>query len=1060
MTRSARQSSFSIARSLTLLLLCAAVGVSAAADDPGPVIDPDLYQAMEYRLIGPFRGGRVTAVAGVIGERDTFYMGSTGGGVWKTTDGGESWSNVSDEFFESASVGAIAVAPSDPNVVYAGMGSACIRGNISPGDGVYRSTDAGKTWKRAGLAEAGQIGAIAVHPKQPETLHVAALGHAFGPSEQRGVFRSRDGGDSWEQVLHVSDRAGAVDLALDPTNPRIVYAAIWQAERKPWGLVSGGEGSGLHRSVDGGDSWQELTEGLPRGIKGRIGVTVSGAMPGRVWALVEAEDGGLYRSDDGGDSFRLVNADRNFRQRAWYYTHVYADPRDADTVYILNVGMWRSSDGGESFDYVRAPHGDHHALWINPDQPEVMINGNDGGANVSVNGGKSWSTQANQPTAEFYRVTVDEGFPYRVYGSQQDNSTVSIPSRTTSGSIGRQHWYDVGGCESGHIAVDPRDTNIVYAGCYGGSITRHDHATGQTREINAYPETALGRAARDLRYRFQWNAPIRLSPHDPDLLYHASQFVHRSADGGQTWQVISPDLTRNERSKQALSGGPITKDNTGVEVYGTIFALEPSPLQEGLLWAGSDDGLVHLSRDDGQTWSDITPKRMPEWGQVNAIELSAHGAGRAFLAVTRYRDDDFRPYIFRTDDFGGSWTLLTDGENGIPANHFVRVIREDPERKGLLYAGTEFGLYVSFDDGRHWQSLQLNLPVTPVTDLAVKEGDLVVATQGRSFWILDDLSPLRQLTGQVAAGGAFLFQPRPVYLLRGGSFSGGGEGAGQNPPGGAILHYLIPGETDESLTLEILDGEENLLRAFSSEKEEPRAPNPWAAFMPPGAIPTGKLEKKKGMNRFVWDLRLPDARLVEGTVLWGQAAGPVVPPGNYTARLSRGEWSQTRTFEVLADPRLEITPGALRERFDLSRKIWQALSETHDAVLRMRDVRDQVDGLARRLAEAGRGEGVEATATAVRDKLAALEDRLIQARAESAQDVLNHPPRLDGQWIGLLGVVESADAPPTAGALERYGDLRSELDGLLVEIRAVLETELTAFNDVVRAKDLPPVIVP
>ena len=1044
-------------RSLLVILAVCVLSSPAIAEDPQ--YDPELYQAMEYRSIGPYRGGRVTAVTGVVGEPHTYYMGSTGGGVWKTTDAGETWTNISDEHFKAGSIGAVAVAPSDPNVVYAGTGSACPRGNVSPGIGVYRSTDAGETWEHAGLDAGGQIGRIRIHPKNPDLVYVAALGHIFGPNEERGVFRSRDGGDTWEKVLYVGDDAGAVDLAMDPNNSRILYAAIWQVVRKPWALISGGERSGLYKSADGGDTWEELSEGLPAGDKGRIGVTVSAAKKGRVWVLVEAEDGGLFRSENSGKKFRSINKDRNFRQRAWYYTHVFADPGDAETVYILNVGMWRSTDGGESFDYIRAPHGDHHDLWIHPDDSSVLINGNDGGANISTNGGATWSTQANQPTPEFYRVTVDDQFPYRVYGSQQDNSTVSIPSRTASGGITRQHWYPVGGCESGHIAVDPRNHDIVYAGCYGGGITRYDHATGQEREIVVYPQLAVGQAARDLRYRFQWNAPIRLSPQDPDVLYHTSQFVHRSTDGGQSWKTISPDLTRNDKDKQDYSGGPLTWDNTGVEVYDTVFAFEPSSHVDGLLWAGTDDGLVQLSRDNGESWNEITPKQMPEWGQVNTLELSAHDPGRAFLAVTRYKLDDFKPYIFRTDDYGASWKLLTSGKNGIPDDHFVRVVREDPDRKGLLYAGTEFGVYVSFDDGRRWQSLQLKLPVTAITDMQVRHGDLVVATQGRGFWILDDLSPLHQLSDEVAAEEYHLFEPRETVRFGGGfSFLRGGA-AGRNPPTGTLIHYTLASEPGEEVVLEIIDQDGAVLRRFSSKEEERRAPNPFARYFPEDAEPR-TLPAKEGMNRWVWDLRLADAELEEDSVLWGRAQGPKVPPGRYDARLSIGEWSQTRSFSVVKDPRLTTTQGDFDAQYRLSLDIADALTESHRALRELRDVRTQVQEKTRRLEQSGMGEGLAEAAEKVTASLTEIEQRLYQTKNEAIQDILNYPPRLDNQLLGLLAAVEGADARPTDGAVELYHDLRADLDAYLADLRNVYNNEVEEFNRRVKSKNVAPIVLP
>ncbi|HKQ60371.1 MAG TPA: hypothetical protein VJS92_03740 [Candidatus Polarisedimenticolaceae bacterium] len=1046
-------------RSCIALLASALVLPTQAAEPPkakdaNALFAPELFQALEYRSIGPFRGGRVTAATGVPSRRDTFYFGSTGGGVWKSADGGASWKPIADEKLEAASIGAIAVAPSDPNVIYVGTGSACPRGNVSPGNGVYRSTDGGETWQHVGLPEAGQIGRICVHPGNPELVYVAALGHAFGPNPERGVFRSKDGGQSWEKVLYVSERAGAVDLSLDPTNPRILVAAIWQMERKPWTFIGGGDGSGIHRSRDGGTTWEKLTEGLPKGPLGRIGVSLSGARPGRLWALIEAEDGGLYRSDDYGKTFKQANPDRNFRQRAWYYTHVFADPRDAETVYVLNTSIWRSHDAGKSFELLRDPHGDNHDLWINPLDPQVLINGNDGGANVSYNAGRSWSTQLNQPTGEFYRVTTDAAFPYRIYGCQQDNTCVSIASRTGGGGIGQQDWHVIAGGESGHVAVDPRDPNVTYAGSYGGYLTRQDFAVGQERNVTPWPQVAVGLAAADLKYRFQWNAPLRLSPHDPDTLYVTSQVVHRSRDQGQSWEVISPDLTRNDRAKQGYAGEPVTRDNTGVEVYDTIFAFEESPRARGVLWAGSDDGRVHLSRDDGKSWRDVTPPRTPEWGQVNMIEPSPHDAARAFLAVTRYRLDDYRPYVFRTDDYGASWKLLTTGKNGIPERRFVRVVREDPDRRGLLYAGTEFGLYVSFDDGDHWQSLQQKLPVTPITDLAVKSQDLVVATQGRGFWILDDVTPLHQLTREAAAAGTFLFRPREVTM-----FSGGSGGPGKNPPEGVVIQYLLkekPKDTEE-VRLELLDAQGRVLRKLSSLKDEPRAPDPYAQYFPEAQRPA-KLDVKAGMNRWVWDLRLADAELVDDAVFWGDPRGPRVAPGTYRARLTRGNWSATTEFHVRGDPRLKVTPSELEARFALAEKISASVSETHRAVKRIRDVRKQANDLVVRLEAAGKGDGLKDPAKALADKLTALEEKLHQYRVLSSQDPLNFPQGIDGQLMGLQSVVESADAGPTDSAVARYAELRRELDGYQAQLRAILDTDLAAFNRLVRAKDVPPVL--
>jgi photosystem II stability/assembly factor-like uncharacterized protein len=1036
-------------------------GSGAHASD-APVTQEALRGALEYRLVGPYRGGRVTAVTGVPSAPLTFYMGSTGGGVWKTVDGGKSWVNVSDppsgdeapatgagDRFGSASVGAIAVAPSDPNVVYVGMGSVDIRGNTSAGDGVYRSDDAGETWRHVGLPEAGQIGRVRVHPEDPDLVYVAALGHAFGPNPERGVYRSTDGGQSWEKVLPGGETVGAVDLVMDPTNPRILYASTWRAERKPWTMISGGAGSGLWKSADGGDSWVELTEGLPEPPRGKIGIAVSPARPERVWALVEHEtDWGLYRSDDAGAHFERVSDDRNLIQRAWYYTHVYADPKDPQTVWVTNVQLWRSDDGGRTFENVPVPHADNHDLWIHPNEPRIMINGNDGGANVSYDGGESWSTQANQPTAEMYRVTVDGGFPYRIYGAQQDNSTVSIPVRPRDGSVDRDDWWSVGGCESGHIAVDPRDRDIVYAGCYGGTITRYDHERRQADQIMAYPELALGQPARELEYRFQWNAPIRLSPHDPDVVYHCSQYVHRSPDQGETWEVISPDLTRDDESKQGYAGEPITRDNTGVEVYGTIFSFEESPHEPGLLWAGTDDGLVHLSRDGGASWREITPEAMPEWGTVNTIELSPHDPGKAYIAVHRYRMDDFRPYVFRTDDHGQSWEMISPEGAGIPFDHFVRVVREDPVREGLLYAGSEFGMYLSFDDGASWQPLQLNLPVTPITDLAVRHGDLVVATQGRSFWVLEDLSPLRQLNERTADADLHLFEPRPAVLFG---------------PYGADITYAIGRELDpdgdgtpQELSLEILDAEGEVLRSLSSQQEEYRAPNPSSALRPVPEAPR-TVPAQQGMNRWSWDLRVEDPKLVGGEAMWGTARGPRVPPGSYTVRVSLGDATREASLEVAPDPTAEVSTDALEARYELARKVSASLEATHDLLRELGSLRDQLDVWEARLEQSETAGRAEPLLKRARESIAELEGRLTQPKASGLQDILNYPPQLDAQWLFLQRTVEGKQGAPSAGARQRFEDLTDKLEQARSSLEAIHAEQIAALNDLVRELALPPV---
>ncbi len=1029
----------------------------AQAQASDVVYDTMLYEGMRYRMIGPHRGGRVTAVAGIAGRPLVYFMGSTGGGVWKTEDAGVSWANAADKYLESASVGAVDVSDSDPSVIWVGMGSACIRGNTSMGDGVYRSVDGGKTWSHVGLRQAGQIGRLIVDPRDPEVAFVAALGHPFGPNSERGVFRTKDGGASWQKILFISDSTGTVDLAMRPDNPRILFAGMWRAERKPWTMISGAREGGIWRSKDGGDTWKRLEKGLPDGLVGKTAVSVSRSNPDRVWALIEApdEEGGLYRSDDGGDTWKQVNKERKLRQRAWYYTHVYADPGDENTVYVLNVRFWKSIDGGKTFEQIRVPHGDTHDLWISPEDPRTMIIGNDGGAQITHNGGKSWSTMYNQATAEMYRLFVDEAFPYRVYGSQQDNSTISLPSRGMGGLTPYEDWRSVGGGESGHIAIDPRNPDVTYAGSYGGTITRRDYGNRTNRSILLYPELGIGEAAVNLRYRFQWNAPIRLSPWNPDVLYHASQYVHRSTNGGQSWETISPDLTRDDETKQAYAGAPITKDNTGVEVFGTIFAFEVSPHEQGVLWAGSDDGLVHISRDDGATWTNVTPGEMPERGTVNMIELSPQAPGRAFIAVQRYREDDFTPYVFRTNDYGESWELLTRG-NGIPGNHFVRVVREDPERRGLLYAGTEYGMYVSFDDGAHWQTLQLKLPVTPITDLRVHEGDLVVATQGRSFWILDDLSPLRQLSQEVASAAAHLYRPHNAYRARFGSRSGFGF-TPDSVPNGARFYYYLAEEPDDQVALQILDEEGEVLRSYTWE---PKAKDDETAERIERSSKGDSIATKAGLNRASWDLRLEKPELVEDAVYFGQAGGPMVAPGGYQVRLTVGDWSQTRSFELLPDPRVLLTPEERTAQFDLLLRIRDRMQETHNSIRRLRSVRKQVKEKAKLASEAGYGEDLTTLADSIASRLTAVEEQLMQTKNESRQDPLNFPPRLDAQLVYLYGIVGGADAPPTDGAYERLDDLNAELDAVLAELRSVIDGEVAEFNAALAEAEVPAVIVP
>jgi photosystem II stability/assembly factor-like uncharacterized protein len=1015
-----------------------------------PTIDTTHYGALRWRLIGPFRGGRSTAVAGHADQTLTYFLGTTGGGVFKTTDGGLTWLPVTDSTRMAGSIGAIAVAPSDPNVVYVGTGESPPRGNVSPGNGLYRSTDGGRSWRPAGLADAGQIAAIMVHPHDPDHVLVAAMGHIFGPNDQRGVFRSSDGGATWQRVLFRDQHTGAIDLTMDPTNPRVLYASLWQVRRYPWSFESGGPGSGLFKSTDGGETWTELTrhEGLPdSGVVGKIGVAVSPARPDRVWAIVEHEEGGVFRSDDAGKTWQRLNDERWLRQRAWYYTHIHADPKDAETVYVLNTGFYRSVDGGRTYGPIGVPHGDNHALWIAPNDPLRMINGNDGGANVSLNGGASWTRQDNQPTAQMYHAHVTSHFPYYVCGGQQDNSTICVPSRTTGGGIPTSSYYVVGGCESGFVVTRPDDPDISFAGCYGGQLDRHDRRTGQERAIAVWPDNPMGWGAGDLKYRFQWTYPIVVSPHDPNVLYVTSQHVHRSTSEGQSWETISPDLTRNDKSKLGPSGGPITKDNTSVEYYGTVFTLAPSPRDANVLWAGSDDGRVHVTRDAGGSWTDVTPRDLPEWALISIIDASPHDAGTAYFAATRYKLDDFAPYLYQTADYGRTWRRLV---TGIPAGHFVRVVRQDPVRPDLLYAGGEFGTYVSFDDGAHWQSLQLNLPVTPIHDLVVKETDLVAATHGRSFWILDDVTPLRQLTPAVAAKPSHLFAPRPALRMAGGGFGGGSQDQGQNPPGGVVVHYYLREGPAEEVKLELLEADGTLIRTFSSKARE-RA---------------DRLPADSGMNRFVWNLRYPDASRFDGMIFWaGGTQGPRAVPGRYQVRLTAGSWSETATAELVNDPRVEVSQADLQAQFDLLIRVRDRVTEANDAVTRIRRVRGDVDGVLRRMdaaeakASGPTADSVRALAKTIKQELTAAEEAIYQTKNRSNQDPLNYPIRLNNKIAALAGVVASADARPTDQSLAVFEELSAALQRELDRVAAVLRDRIPAFNAAVGKLDLPAVVV-
>ncbi|MCC6414196.1 MAG: glycosyl hydrolase [Saprospiraceae bacterium] len=996
-------------------------------------VDTSLFRAVSWRNIGPFRGGRSAAVTGVAGRPNLFYFGSTGGGVWRTQDGGRSWDNISDGFF-GGSIGAIEVAASDHNVIYVGGGEKTVRGNVSSGSGMWKSEDAGKTWKAAGLKNSRHIPRIRVHPTNPDMVYAAVLGDLYQDSDERGVYRSTNGGKTWERILFVNASSGAIDLSMDPTNPRILYASLWRVRRTPWSLSSGGEGSGLWKSTDGGNTWTDLSrnEGMPKDTMGIIGVTVSAARPERVWALVESQTGGLFRSDNGGKSWAKINEDRNLRQRAWYYTRLYADPNDADLLYVMNVAYHRSKDGGKSFTSQYAPHGDHHDLWIAPDDPNRMIIGDDGGAQVTYDGGETWSTYHNQPTAQFYRVTTDNAFPYRIYAAQQDNSTVRIAHRTDGYNIGERDWESTAGGESGHIAVDPLNDDVVYGGSYHGYLTRVDHKNKSERLVNVWPEDNMGHGAEDAKYRFQWNFPIFFSPNNSKKLYAASNHLHLSTDEGQTWTTISPDLTTNDRSKQKSSGGPITQDNTSVEYYCTLFAAAESRLQEGLIWTGSDDGLVHLTRDGGTNWSNVTPADLPKWTMINCIEPDVFNAGGCYIAGTAYKNGDYRPYLYRTSDYGATWQKIT---RGINEEHFTRVIRADPERRGLLYAGTEAGMYVSFDDGANWQPFQLNLPVVPITDLTLKAGNLIAATQGRSLWIIDDLSVLHQLDRKDSEKEMHLYKPDAAYRMGGGGNGKASKTAGGNRQNGVFVHYYLknkPGEKD-TISIDILEPSGKVIKTFSTHDKD------------------NKIKPEQGNNLFVWNMRYPDAIKFDGMILWSyNLAGPKAVPGTYKVRLRAKGQTLEQDMQILADPRSKTTSGEYRAQFDFVQQVSDTISAMHRCIREIRDVRAQINDLKNKLPKEDKYKPLTTRIAQMDSVMTSVENNLYQTKNRSSQDPLNYPVKLNDKLANLMGLNVDGDYPPTEASRKVFDILSKQAGDELARWQTVKITDLPELNKMVR----------
>jgi photosystem II stability/assembly factor-like uncharacterized protein len=1023
--------------SLVSALVCAFVAA-------GQTLSKDSLEGMKWRLVGPFRGGRVEAVVGVPGDPYVYYFGAAAGGVWKTTNAGVNWTPIFDKE-SNPSIGAIAIAPSDHNVIYVGTGEPCFRGDITYGNGMYKSVDAGKTWTHIGLEDSRHIARILIDPRNPDLVYVAALGHAFGPNEERGVFRTTDGGKTWQKVLYKDDKSGAVDLEFAGGNSHVLYAALYQVIRKPWDIVSGGPGSGLYKSSDGGSTWHQVKgHGFPDVLLGKIGIATSPADPQRVYALVEAakDKGGLYVSRDQGENWQFVSGDHRLIQRAFYYIHVFADPTEADRIYVQNVGSYRSTDGGKNWQTLHPPHGDNHALWIDPENPKRMIAGNDGGATISVDGANTWTPEDNQPTAQFYHVAADDQYHYYLYGAQQDNSTMAIASSTDHGYIGRQDWYDVGGGESGYIAPVPHNPGIVYAGGNYGIITRWNKQTEEAHLISPAPVNMDGSSAADQKYRFQWTAPIVISPFDPHTLYLAAQVLFKSTDAGQTWTVISPDLTRNDKSKEQMPGGPITKDSTSVEFYDTIFSVAESPVQRGLIWAGSDDGLVHLTRDGGKNWSNVTPKDLPAWSKVSMIEASPFDAGTAFLAVDRHMLDDFEPYAYKTTDFGVTWTKITDG---IPNGSFLRAVRQDRKRKDLLFAATETGVFVSLDAGARWQSLQLNLPVVPVHDLIVKGDDLAIATHGRSFWILDDISPLRELKASDLDAAVYLFRPAPAHRSRGGgSFHPRGP-VGANAPGGVILDYSFKSEPKGDITLEILDARGQLVRKLSSKKKKQEGET---SFFMRG---TPTLPKNAGLNRFVWNMQYAPPREVPKAVYDnGPPEGILALPGKYQAKLTVEGKSYTAPIELLSDPRAKISEADLQKQFALGTQVRDLTDTDHKIVLEIRDLRNQLDALYKRLGKSEDDKAVRSAADDLKKKISAIEDQLISSKSTANEDQLNYGNMLSSQLAYLENSIDDSEVAVPQAEVEQISVFKGQMEKLEGDWQTVLTKNVADLNELMR----------
>jgi photosystem II stability/assembly factor-like uncharacterized protein len=1016
------------------------------AATPSVIDEADvLFSKLKYRLVGPFRGGRSAAVTGSRINKNTFYFGATGGGVWKTMDGGSNWKNISDKYFGST-IGSVALAPSDESIVYVGEGENTMRGNVSEGlGGMWRSDDAGKTWKNLGLKEGRHIIRILVHPKDPQTVWVAVMGHLFGPSAERGIFKTTDGGKTWTKTLFVNEQTGCSDLVMEPGNPSVLYAGMWEVIRRPHSMESGGAGSGLYKSTDGGETWVPLTgkKGLPKGVLGIVGVAVAPSNTDKVYAILENAAGGLFVSNDAGETWTLTSNDNNIRQRAWYYTKVFVDPANENLVYCPNVEFMRSRDGGKTFQSVNTPHGDHHDLWIDPQDGSRMIVADDGGAQVSFDGGNNWSSPDNQPTAQFYRVSTDNAYPYRILGAQQDNSTVRIRSKTNGPGITQRDWDITAGSESGYVQADPQNPDIVYGGNYGGYLSRLDHRTGENRAINVWPDNPMGAGADVLKYRFQWNFPFFFSPHNPKRLYAGGNHLFVTENEGQSWEKISPDLTTNDKSKQASSGGPITKDNTSVEYYCTIFTAAESPLEKDLLWTGSDDGLIHVSKDGGKNWDNVTPPEAGTWMMWNCIEVNPFEKGAAYVIGTRYKLDDFAPYIFATYDYGKTWKKLVNGINNL---HFTRAMRADKVRKGLLYAGTEYGMYISYDDGANWKKFQLNLPVVPITDLTIKENDLIIATQGRAFWVLDDLSMVQQKDSAILSKNWHVFAVNNAYRTEGGGRRGNrGAGAalpnmGENPTSGVIFNYFVrEGLDTANLRITIYNKQNQPIKTFSKSAKEL----------------SEKLDFTSGINQFIWDMNYPAGEKTEGMILWNGGIGAAkAAPGKYQAKFTLGNDSVWVPFVIKANPNYAISEADYDAQLAFLLQVRDKFNQVQISIKDIRSVRAQINDFTGRMDTANTKE-IKKMADSIQKQLTSIEEALYQTKSKSGQDVLNFPIRINDKLAGLYGVAASGQNAPSKQAKEAFTELAAQADVQMDKLKKVMSSDIATLNKLINDKQLP-----